>query len=142
MQKITRRGCLIILATIPIVIILWITALIIISPIRRPQSSVRKHILRLTPLGTNIEDVIDFIENRDGWQIHIVNYEQGFPHPQPHLIRGWDGQPIVVGEQGIRVRMGYYHAWYKLNFRTDVSIFWGFDADGYLIDVWVWKSIG
>ena len=37
------------------------------NPIQRPDSMLRNYILRITPLGTNIEDVIELINNRDDW---------------------------------------------------------------------------
>jgi len=37
----------------------------------------------------------------------------------------------------IRAEVGSY---WGVPFQTYVTIFWGFDSDGKLIDIWVWKT--
>jgi len=105
---------------------------------------VRNHILRHTPLGTSIEDAVEIIENMDNWGQPRVNLNRGFL-PRWHLPE-WPACPYtgsrVIGEKSIFVRMDDYRAWYRLFFiaPTRVMIYWGFDGDGNLIEVWVWKD--
>jgi len=107
---------------------------------------VASYILRLTPIGMHIDDVIDVIEGREDWGVRYIARDGGFVHP--HLRgedHGWPtvrpGSNVIVGQQSIRVNVGAYQAWYKLFFVTHVDVFWGFDEDGYLIEIYVWKSI-
>ena len=47
-----------------------------------------------------------------------------------------DRLPETVGVTSIEAEVGRY--W--LPFCTTVTAFWGFDSEGRLIDVWVWKT--
>lgn len=48
----------------------------------------------------------------------------------------------VVGVSSIRVNLGDYRSalTFFFLFITNVTAFWGFDAEGKLIDIWVWKT--
>ena len=141
MKQIIKIVCLLILFIIPLTPLVSL----IVNPMRRPYTNVRNYVLRFTPIGMSMDDVITFIESREDWRIHNINYEWGFVLPRAHLDPGWpdafEGNPtVIIGEQSISVRMGRYRAWYKLFIPTNVVILWGFDANGYLIDVFVWKT--
>ena len=113
----------------------------IYNPVRRPRFMVRNHVLRLTPMGTHIDDAAAIIEGIGGWRMARVNYERGFLLPAPS-----DPFGDAVGYMSIRVWARPY--WpgnlpiIGLLAQTSTSIFWGFDADGKLTDVYVWKSVG
>jgi|GEM_PF-794560 len=131
---------------IPISVILALSLMIVVpmfvNPLRRPQANVRNYILRLTPLGTSIEDVIETIESRRGWEVRYINFEGGYLHPGPR-IPGWptaQSGASIIGEQSVRIYRNY-RAFYKLFLSAAVNIYWGFDADGRLIEVHVNKFI-
>jgi len=42
----------------------------------------------------------------------------------------------VIGEKSIRVSVGSY----GFIFKTNVTVFFGFDEDSKLIDIWIWKT--
>jgi len=139
-----RKRTQIVLSLLLLIVLATIVTLFT-NPIRRPTSSVRNYILRRTPVGTDIEDVIEFISNKS-WEIHFISRERGFRHPNPQFIPGQFTEeelryPIDIGEQSIIVFAGRYRTWYKFLFivPTDVTIFWGFDANGKLIEVHVAK---
>ena len=46
-------------------------------------------------------------------------------------------QPGRIGTQHLRASLGDYQG---IPFEVNVTAFWGFDADGKLIDIWVWKT--
>jgi len=124
------------------IIVLTVTVPMFTNLLRRPQPMVTTYILNLTPIGMHIDDVV---ESREDWRVHYISYDGGFPHPRLHgENHGWpttrSGHPII-GEQSIRVHAGIYRAWYKLFFNTFVDVLWGFDEDGKLIEIFVWKSI-
>jgi len=130
---------IIIALVVSIVGMIWLS-----NPLRMPQPMVTNYILRLTPIGIHIDDVIEVIEGREDWRVHYIDQRSGFVHPR---LRGEDhGWPTdrnrpIIGNQSIRANVGAYQAWYKMFFVTHVDVFWGFDEDGYLIEIYVWKSI-
>jgi len=139
MEKIVKIGYLSIVFLIPLAIFVSM----LINPMRRPHRNVRNYILRQTPLGTSMDDVISFAGRRAGWRIPRVNREHGFLH-RGEPIPGWPVSALsghsVIGEMSVRVYAERYHAWYKLFVPTGVTVFWGFDTEGNLIEVFVWKA--
>ena len=125
-----------------IIISIMVSVPMIFNPLRRPRANVRNYILRLTPLGTSIDDVIEVVESRRGWVVRHISFEHGFRHPDPRNS-GWpilQSGPLIIGEKSVRVNCSY-RAFYKLFTRTIVDIFWGFDMHGNLIEVYVNKYI-
>jgi len=116
--------------------------LMLINPMRRPQSMATHYVLRLTPIGMSMEEVIRIVENHRNWDVWWISRERGFPRPP--------GSSNIMGEKSIAVWAGPSgtsfwpstspfpaFGWF---FRTSVSIFWGFDEDGKLIYVFVRQS--
>lgn len=119
-------------------ILIWVIAMIA-NPIRRPRFMVRHYVLRLTPMGTHIGDVIEILENnKQEWSV-VISYEHGFVLPTAPT------HEYTTGEMSIRVFAGRYWPsnWpiMGLLMETTVSIFWGFDEDGNLTDIYVWKGV-
>jgi len=119
--------------------------LMLTNPMRRPEPMATNYVLRLTPIGTDMEEVIRLVENHRNWRIWWINYDMGFSHPRPNTITPPPQErPFIVGEQSIKVDagriwptstpvMGYF-------MEMMVAIFWAFDEDGRLIDVYVRRS--
>jgi len=128
-----------------LIIALITTLQILINPLRRSSENIRENILRLTPMGTDIHDVIDVIKGREDWRVRYISFEGGFVRPGPPIpewpVTETSAGHSVVGEQSIRVFIGSYRAWYKFFLATFADIFWGFDEDGKLIYVYVWKVV-
>ena len=133
------------------IVVLWTTLSIISSvvsmvhnPMRRPRAMVESHISRITPMGTHIDEVIEIIRMHDDWHIAFINYERGFTRPQQGGSSIEEGQ-TVVGDMSVRVNAGPY--WPTnvplIRFITEsmTSVFWGFNEDGVLIEVYVQKSL-
>jgi len=100
------------------------------NPIRRPSTIALNYVLRITPVGTHIDDVIGIVENHRDWRIRDINRERGFFHPLPPAPSS-----SIVGEQSIIV-----HLQYIFIVVVGVSIFYAFDADGYLTEVYMRRS--
>jgi hypothetical protein len=97
----------------------------------RSEASIRASLLKQKPLGSSLSDVHAFVEKRR-WIDRSYIGTTGFYEQEP-------GEPAhTVGVSSICGQLGYYY----LPFRTDVTAFWGFDASGRLIDVWVWNGNG
>lgn len=120
--------------------VLLYTVPMISNPIRRPNPMPRNYVLNLTPLGTQMDDVANIVEGHRGWIIENILNERGFVHPRPNTLRPIpEERPVIIGEQSIRVRAPAYRPFGLLS-RTAVAIFYAFDSNGYLIDVFVWRS--
>jgi len=97
--------------------------------IRQSQETITGDLKAITPLGTQYEVAVEKLEARFK---NVSKYEE-------HGFLRQDGSPPhLVGARSIEVHLGDYH-----NFPmglTSVNAFWGFDSDGRLIDVWLWKT--
>ena len=139
-MKAKRKIIMIIFALIALIVLIPYI-LMIPNPMRRPLRMATNYVLRLTPIGMDMEAVIDILEGHRNWHINSPNFERGFSHPL-------HASGNMVGVKSITAFGGSY--WpapmpvplYGWLFRTEVSIFWGFDEDGRLIDVWVRQSHG
>jgi hypothetical protein len=81
------------------------------------------------PISTQFADVKKYIEKK-GWKIDSVDENNGF----------WDQRTRPnkeVGVKSIRASLGDYQG---IPFMANVTVFWGFDKDSRLIDIWVWKT--
>jgi hypothetical protein len=117
------------------VVALIIMAALLLNPLRRSEKSIRRSMLKLTPVGTSMKDVIGVIESNENWDYHIQDNGYIFARGTPYR-----GSPIntksVVGVKSIVVYIGQYRAF----FLTDVSVFYAFDEDSKLIDIAVLKE--
>jgi len=138
-RKTRRRNRLVLIIVVCLMLALVMAYMIpmIINPMRRPGYIPLNYVLRVTPLGTHMDDVINIVENHRDWRIGRIDRERGFIHPLPHTVRPLsEGWPVIIGEKSIRVESLYTF----IIVRVGVSIFYAFDADGYLIEVYMRRS--
>ena len=121
------------LKTITITISSLVVLLLILSiarnPLRLPDIVIKDYLLSELPLGTNIKVVEQFVREKE-WKLAYVSRTTGYIDQQSPTNK-------VVGEMSIRAELGSYQG---LPFETSVTVFWGFDKKGNLIDMWVWKT--
>jgi len=103
-------------------------------PLGGTPEQIRRRTLRSTPVGTSIEEVVQVIDDNSRWEWrgrHISS--NGIPS---HIVTGLVGGDSI-GEQSISIvsRTRSF-----LIIPIFVEIFWGFDEDGYLIDVRVRRT--
>ena len=114
-----------------------------LHPLLRSPKRVLSETLKLTPMGMHIDDVAAIVENQTiiknitEPRPPIIDYESGYVDPFGE-VPGWPnivypGNRSIVGYKSIEVS-------YKTHYNTYISIYWGFDDDGKLIDVYVHKS--
>ena len=127
------KAAIIFVISIVILVIVIMNILTIINPLRKSQAGIEKDILRLTPIGMHIDDVIKIIEGREKWNVRYIDYEMGYAHP----YRLCTDDDYIVGNKSIRASIGDYKVIFV---PANVTVLWGFDYDGKLIEIYVWKS--
>lgn len=98
--------------------------------LRRSESSIRTVLLEKAPLGSSMNDVRSLIQ-AESWEVAYDDESRGFLDQRVRPSK-------VVGSASIRAELGSYQG---LPWRVYVTVFWGFDNEGRLIDVWVWKTL-
>lgn len=133
--KLYRKRVLLVLVIIVGILLALLTIPMIFNPMRRPAPLIRHHVLWRTPIGMCIEEVIEIIENNERWGRPIINRESGFRNPSLS-VDGADGRPTsaTIGEQSVQTNHRYG---IPLFLDRSVRIWWGFDENGKLIDVYV-----
>lgn len=112
-----------------VTIVLTIVLMVVSNPLRRSESHIRSQLLVSAPLGTSLENVEQYILEEE-WEINWVSKESGFNHQRFSPSR-------VIGSKSIRANLGDYQG---IPFKANVTVFWGFDDQSKLIDIWVWKT--
>ena len=97
---------------------------------RGSDESIRERLLKAAPLGSSLVEV-EAVVKSGGWP-YVVEREQGFYDQRLRPAQ-------IVGSQHLRASLGDYIN-IPIPLPTNVTVFWGFDADGRLIDLWVWKT--
>ena len=124
--------------------LLFIFAYMISNPLRWPETIIKTKLLLDTPLGTSTTEVESYIKKK-GWIIRHIDENQGFLLQKntcdlnngSKLVRNMFGyDDCIVGNKSIRASLGNYWA----IFTTNVTVFWGFNEEEKLIDIWVWKT--
>jgi hypothetical protein len=111
------------------IVIVSIALLIFSNPIRWPVSLIREYVLNITPLNTSFETVEASIKKRK-WSVSYKDRGRGFYHQGVTPKR-------VIGSMSIQASLGDYQG---IPFKANVTVFWGFDKESRLIDIWVWKT--
>lgn len=100
-----------------------------LDPLRFPDALIAKYILQKTPIGTEFNKAIEMAE-LICQKVEIISPDFGFYHQGIYPNK-------IIGSMSIQCMLGQYLVF---PFRTTVTVFWGFDSNGALIDVWVWKT--
>ena len=125
------------------IITLMVVIALIRNPLLRTEEGIRNYLLRITPIGTSMEEVIGVIDNHEKWSIRFISEDSGVSlHPTvipESSSRGLYNNPLfpnnIIGERSLRVYLGNY----SLITRVYVDAFYAFDEDGKLIEILVWK---
>lgn len=117
-----------------VVALVSVIAILTLNPLRASEDVIRERILKATPTGTSMEEVIDIIDSQEAWELLWIDSDKGFSAQWTHLnyTVHRDGR-YIVGEKSIKVFLGEYFS--LRTFCTPVSVFWGFDEKGILVDV-------
>jgi hypothetical protein len=95
-----------------------------------PPSVIERYLARATPLGTDESDVMSWLR-KQGLSPNLARVHVPPSPPSDYPLTR------VGGEAFIHESIGHY----RLIFRTDVEVFYVFDATGKLADLRVRKSV-
>ena len=126
----------IIIALLAIVIVVGI--LVLSDPLRRSPERIRTDMLKYTPIGMSMEDVIGVIENNDKWEIDSTRdngytMHTGYPYIDAFLVN-----EDTIGVKSMQVFIGSYNFFFFTG-ETIVHVYYGFDEDSKLVDIAVGK---
>ena len=99
-----------------------------VDPLEQSEETIQMRLLYEAPLGSTAEQVEAMILGH-GWEMMYPLANRGFYDQRVKPARD-------VGAKHLRASLGDYYDFWKVN----VTVFWGFDQDERLIDVWVWKT--
>lgn len=109
-------------------------AVVALNPLRWPEAAIRARLLWSTPLGSTMPEVRRVIEGK-GWKLDTYSESVGFLDQRAHPY-------VVTGAKHIRASLGDYTTFMLvLPLPANVTAFWGFDDNGRLVDIWVWRTI-
>lgn len=117
--------------TVVIIAFVSIGIVILSNPLRKSPEKLRLEMLKKTPIGMQLDEVEKIA--RTMGEHTTVSLTTGFPKQEI-------GDKRIVGVKSIRTDIGDYWAIPPLPMITSVTYFWGFDENGKLIDIWVWKT--
>lgn len=124
-----KRKVISVILLIFVLLIVLGTVMLISNPLIKSEAKIRENLLKITPIGTKMEDVVKSVESNKKWKVVDISYEHGFLHQRVYPRR-------TVGEKSIRVELGEY----RFVLVTSVTAFWGFDENSELVDIWVWNT--
>jgi len=85
-----------------------------------------------------VEEAIEVIGSNGQWGDPVINRSSGFFHPAGIVPGGWPVSEVtgvsIIGDQSVQACYRYN---IPLFLDRIVRIFWGFDENGELIDVYV-----
>ncbi|MFD0959133.1 hypothetical protein [Paenibacillus chungangensis] len=116
-----------------VIVLILIAALLIagirlvFNPLTRSEDTIRQKMLSQFPVGTHMDDIIQFANHKKDWSDVKISYINGYS-----IDRGEE-----VGKKRISVHIGEY----QIFFVTDVEVFFGFNENSELIDIRVRKTI-
>lgn len=141
MRKILKKS---LLAFVGLLVFLIIY--IVSNPLIWSEDVIKARLLEDVPIGTSMEEAESYVKKK-GWKVIYISEKDGFwdqrkSDPERYSCRsGGNGRieygDCVVGDKNMRTELGEY----RIIFITSVTVFWGFDNQGQLIDIWVWKAI-
>jgi hypothetical protein len=103
--------------------------LVACNSLRRSKDVIEKQLQKITPLGTQYNVAVKLLEQ------HFSEIQQ---NTNTGFLKQEGPTQEVIGVKSIEVPLGSYR-----NFpfgSTWVRAYWGFDENGRLLEIWVWKD--
>jgi hypothetical protein len=100
------------------------------SPLRKAEEAIKDDILVSVPYGSDISETLNFLRVKK-YKIDAINEKTGFYDQRTKPAK-------ITGSMFIRAEFGEYKN--ILSIATSVTVYFGFDENGKLTDIWVWKT--
>ena len=108
-----------------LITVLVLAIIIFSNPLRRSEEYIQSEILKLTPIGTSMEDVIKVVESKKKWKVW-----QGDDYKQWSSVSDFYKNHIIE-IKSMEILIGEYWTIFKTSVRVELN----FDEDFNLIDV-------
>jgi hypothetical protein len=102
-----------------------------INPLTQSDDKIRERMLSQFPVGTKMDEVVQFATNEKGWSDLKIDDTNGY---YKDVVLG-----EIVGQKHISVYLGTYRDIKNFYFNTDVQVFFGFNENSELVDIRVRK---
>lgn len=113
------------LLVVPMAVVVYM----LLNPLRRDAQKIEADLYLITPIGSLYAEAISKLGGR---------YNQLQTYDNAGFLKQDLPPNKTVGVKSIKINLGeYYH--FPIG-TTSVVAFWGFDANGKLLEVWVWKT--
>jgi len=125
---------------LPTLLIIIVAIAIYLNPLRKSEDQIRTNLLKIAPIGTDMEELIKIIEGNKKWEIVSISNISGYTlrWGQPTFASPDDiASGKAIGKHSIVIYLGSY----RNIFITGVDVFWGFDENSKLVDLHVRKSV-
>jgi uncharacterized membrane protein len=134
-----KKKIIFVIIIVILAIIMAVAILVLSDPLRRSAERIRIDMLKHTPIGMSMEEVIKVIESNNNWEIGRTR-DNGYiirnRLPDIDITRGNEN---TVGVKSMEVYIGSYNFFYFAG-RTIVWIYYAFDEDSKLVDIAVGKG--
>lgn len=119
------------------IVFVVIIIVIVSNPLLCSESIIRRKLLKETPIGINMDNVIETLKSNENYEIMFISYENGFGMSKSEPIDAAVsyGQE-EIGKKSIKVHLGEY----RVIFCVDVIAYYGFDEQNELIAIEVTKE--
>lgn len=124
-----------------IIIFLGTTLTSCSNSLRHSEKQIKEDLLTLTPIGTNMEEVTQVIEDSDRWELDFTSYKNGYIisedgdidilYDECKMPKHYD----MVGNKSIRAYAGPYN--YMFIIEAYNVVYYAFDKESELIDIMV-----
>lgn len=115
-------------------LVIVIPVIVITISLLNSEKIIRSKLLKEIPLGTQMNDVINHINAKKKWKIKWVSNENGFSKKEDNVRK-------IIGKKAIRTEISEYRdPKFCFVLITNITVFWGFDENSKLIEIWVWKT--
>ncbi|MBR1970912.1 MAG: hypothetical protein IKA17_11230 [Clostridia bacterium] len=118
-----------------LIVLLTISVIIFVNPLRRTEKTIRKTVLKTIPIGTSMDETIKKIKSNTYWEIDSISESNGYTVSKDG--RPSEGGGEEIGSKYIRVWLGGY----RNIFVTDVSAWLAFDENSNLIEITIRKDV-
>jgi len=122
---------------ITVIVLVFVIVLVVISFLsaspRLPSNILRRRLLCSTPMGTSMTDVRKFLVEKR----LIINPNGELNGGIPYSWAKMKPHPKRVSSKCVYTTLGWYTG---IPFRVGVQVFWGFDDQSRLVDIWVRKG--